>query len=457
MSPSYRFRLGFATILSTLCLSYSGQADENANTVPRYRLQVGQDLKYQGSSEFKYENGSHGYKTEWQVWVVRQNDDGSWRIVVRESQKLSMKRVGQEQGGGQAQVTLGYCDLFPDGRITANDSLGYRLDPSVIFPRLPDNLTQAKEGWSAEGFRNDSRTEFKPAANSSPETFVFDGVRHSPMDKIYVSSSRAKYTFDRNRGVTKRIDSETTQGYGFNGKGTGTTELAAIEQHDAEWTKQFNDETSRYFAANKKYEDLQTKASKDAKEVDTLQAQAETTLKETRDQLKLPIVREQVDEQLKNHKGLLSYYKEEAKNRAEVLGHEAAEWETKDLEGKPHSLKDYRGKVVVLDFWYRGCGWCIRAMPQMKQLAEDFKKEPVAIFGMNTDRNEKDAKFVVDAMQLNYPSLKAQGLPEKYHVRGFPTLIIIDQDGKVADIHVGYSPTLHDEVAKVIHELLNKK
>ena len=38
-----------------------------------------------------------------------------------------------------------------------------------------------------------------------------------------------------------------------------------------------------------------------------------------------------------------------------------------------------RGKVVVLDFWYRGCGWCIRAMPQMKQLADDFSETPDAV------------------------------------------------------------------------------
>jgi hypothetical protein len=90
----------------------------------------------------------------------------------------------------------------------------------------------------------------------------------------------------------------------------------------------------------------------------------------------------------------------------------------------------------------------------MKELADDFKGQPVAVLGMNTDRDEKDAKFVVDEMGLNYPVLKAEGVPEKYHVRGFPTLVIVDQEGKVADIHVGYSATLRDEVSKTVKELL---
>ena len=129
-------------------------------------------------------------------------------------------------------------------------------------------------------------------------------------------------------------------------------------------------------------------------------------------------------------------------------------WETTDFTGKKHSIPGHAGKVVILDFWYRGCGWCIRAMPQIKQLAEDYKDRPVAVLGMNTDREEKDAHFVIEAMKLNYPNLRAQGLPEKYKVRGFPTLIIIDPKGIVHDIHVGYSPHLREEVKKTVEKLL---
>jgi hypothetical protein len=78
----------------------------------------------------------------------------------------------------------------------------------------------------------------------------------------------------------------------------------------------------------------------------------------------------------------------------------------------------------------------------------------VAILGMNKDHDEQDAKFVVDAMQLTYPVLKATDVPAKYNVHGFPTLIIIDQDGKVHDVHVGYSKTLRADIGKIIKDLL---
>jgi peroxiredoxin len=169
------------------------------------------------------------------------------------------------------------------------------------------------------------------------------------------------------------------------------------------------------------------------------------------------MLREQLDEKLKNHAEQARWIAEGAKRLLKVLGKPAADWDTKDLDGKPHALKDYRGKVVILDFWYRGCGWCIRAMPQVNQLANDFKNEPVAILGMNTDQDEKDAQFVVEKMKLTYPVLKATGVPEKYEVAGFPTLVIIDQQGNVHDVHVGYSPTLRDDVAAVVKKLLEKK
>lgn len=62
---------------------------------------------------------------------------------------------------------------------------------------------------------------------------------------------------------------------------------------------------------------------------------------------------------------------------------------------------------------------------------------------------------VVDKLKLNYPTLKAQGLPEKYNVQGFPTLVIIDQKGVIRGWHNGYSANLRDEVSKTINRLLS--
>jgi thiol-disulfide isomerase/thioredoxin len=114
------------------------------------------------------------------------------------------------------------------------------------------------------------------------------------------------------------------------------------------------------------------------------------------------------------------------------------------------------GKVVVMDFWYRGCGWCMYAMPQIKQLAADYKDKNVIVLGMNTDREIADAKLVVSEFDLTYPQIRAEQIPQLFGVQGFPTTIVIDQKGIVRGIHVGYSPTLHNDVAKQIDELIKR-
>jgi thiol-disulfide isomerase/thioredoxin len=65
----------------------------------------------------------------------------------------------------------------------------------------------------------------------------------------------------------------------------------------------------------------------------------------------------------------------------------------------------------VLDCWYRGCGYCIDAMLEMKHFADDFKNEPVVVVGSNVDDDEKDAAFIADKMGLNYPTLLAHDAP----------------------------------------------
>ena len=73
---------------------------------------------------------------------------------------------------------------------------------------------------------------------------------------------------------------------------------------------------------------------------------------------------------------------------------------------------------------------------------------------MNNDDNEEDGRSVIKKMELNYPNLKADGLPEKYKVESFPTLLVIDREGIVRAAHVGYSPKLREEVTESVEKLL---
>ena len=138
-----------------------------------------------------------------------------------------------------------------------------------------------------------------------------------------------------------------------------------MEKRDAAWLKAFAPAADSYFAASKAYEKATEEASKDAAKAETLLKDAKAGLEKARNATDHPVFREQLDRQIKEHASMASYYLSSAKRRTLVLDKPAADWELKGLDGKTHKLKDYSGKVVVLDFWYRGCGWCIKAMPQV--------------------------------------------------------------------------------------------
>ncbi len=448
--------------LMTVALARASAA-RTGDDLPRYRLEPGTELSYKGSSTFRHQNGAHIDESESTAWIVRRNSDGSVRVVLRQGNRFTatsvaetLKSLFKKQDKPPMQYNFGYFDLFPDGRLGPDAELGYRISPASLFPRLPEDEPKAKAGWGERDERMGQEYRYT-SLRSDADGWAFRAERIGPENKVYETTMDSTFHFDSRRGMIRRIEQEYTQGYGFKGKGSGSTELTAVETHDAAWLAKFAPAADRYFAANKAYERATEEASKNAAKSRTLLADAKDALKSARDAIDNPIFRDQLDRQIAEHDGMVNYYEDSAKRRAEVVGKPAAEWELKGLDGKTHSLSEYHGKVVVLDFWYRGCGWCIKAMPQLSALAEQFAGRPVVVLGMNTDSNEDDAKLVADVMGLKYATLRASGIPEKYGVRGFPTLILIDRDGKVSDVHVGYSPTLHADLAKEIEGLLPPK
>ena len=194
-------------------------------------------------------------------------------------------------------------------------------------------------------------------------------------------SNKAKETFDPAKGLITRSESESSQGYGFNGKGTGTLELVSVKEIPLPELKNFAEGADKYFAAADAYEEKTAAASKAPPEkAKELLATAAEGLKAAASEMKNDELKRELEGKSKEHERMARYYVEEAESRAKILGKPASEFETTSIDGKNVKLADLRGQVVVLDFWYRGCGWCIKAMPQMNQLAEDFAGQPVSIF-----------------------------------------------------------------------------
>jgi thiol-disulfide isomerase/thioredoxin len=396
----------------------------------------------------------------WKIWVVRENPDHSWRLVLRHGSRFAQERDDAAQKSSQLQpedISFAWCDVYPDGRIVDNDSFGLRMQPAQVLPRLPDTAADAEGGWKTKDAKMDETYVHRLLADRADGHCTIEIVRESPMQEIYGMESRNVATFDLARGFPEKIASETRQTYGFDGEGEGSLELTDVETHPMPIIVQLAEDAEKYFAAQAAYEKALRRKDLSSEKLKSELHDAVEELQRVGQAIESPELKKLITSQAVQREQNVKYTLEAIASRNALLGKPSEDWKTTDLAGKPHALQDYRGKVVILDFWYRGCGWCIRAMPQMKEVAAHFEGQPVVVFGMNTDQKVDDALFVVEKMGLGYTNLKATGLPEKYKVSGFPTLLILDQEGVIRDIHVGYSPTLRDEVVESVESLLKAK
>lgn len=455
-------------LAAVLCLciwpAISPAADKDkpsSSSLPRYRLTPGRVIHYRTESvakilvekDGKSQTVEIGERHDWTFWVLRANKDGSARVLIRDVDHWIPMENGKESAHSRIPY-FAYADIFPDGRILPNPTIRYFVNPSGVMPQLPKDADEAAAGW--ETTVNGTKISAKPVPG---DEFRFVTTTASESDKAYLSSNRRTYTFDPKRGLITVGDMEYTQSYKRKTKSSGTLKLDDEEKLDEEGLARLSADADQYFAATAAYDDAVEKAGKLS--LDKARATAEQAgakLKAAAETVNWPELRSALAKRVKEHERNVDGIVSSAERRAAVVGKPAFAFEATDLNDKPVTLADFKGKVIVLDFWFRGCGWCIKAMPQVNELSAEFAGQPVVVIGMNTDEDKADAEHVVKELGLKYQTLRIKhSLAEKFGVRGFPTLIVIDQKGVLREVHVGYSPTLREDVAKVVRDLLAEK
>lgn len=454
-----------SAVLVLLLIVWSSNAAETEGApstsadAPRYELVPGQELTYQLNWSTWYQKGDRrsviDERTDVTVWVLRANGDGSRRLVFRETEART-KTAGGKKEESKPGTTLFYADVFPDGREPPRWEGAPTVNlATVLFPPLPRDSAEAKAGWS--GTPQEFRFVCGPA-ESSGERFVFNAKIETPFDKTMGDSHSSKYTFDVSRGLIMRSDDAWARDSKLQSKGGGTTELLGAKAIDPAAMAQLTSDADRYFAAVEAYDARMHKAGEATPEEARRQVDnALAELKSLTTALRQSDFKADAGEWIAEHDRWARDVVQHATDLAGRIGKPAPAFETTDLDGNKVRLADLRGKIVVLDFWYRGCGWCIRAMPQMNQLADDFAGQPVAILGMNIDVDRADARIVAEAMALKYPTLRAEKIADQFGVTGYPTIILIDRHGTVRAMHDGFNPTLRQDLRRAIRDLLPEK
>nr|ADC35944.1 thioredoxin-like protein [uncultured bacterium 70] len=113
----------------------------------------------------------------------------------------------------------------------------------------------------------------------------------------------------------------------------------------------------------------------------------------------------------------------------------------KDLTGKTVSLSNFKGKVILLDFWATWCVPCKQEIPGFIDLQKKYGDRGLQIIGLSVDDSLNMAKEYATKMKMNYPVLLAEGKEDVLKaydpIPSIPVSIVIDRGGRIVSRHLG--------------------
>ncbi len=142
-----------------------------------------------------------------------------------------------------------------------------------------------------------------------------------------------------------------------------------------------------------------------------------------------------------------------------LAAEKAPDFTLKGIDGKTYSLSDFKGKVVLLDFWAVWCPPCRASIPFFESLYERYRDSGLVVIGVSLDRRKDVLKRYVQNMGVQYVILWDRDgmVADLYNAYSLPTTLIIDPDGNVVIRRVGFSRSHAYLYERTIKRLLKER
>ncbi|MHC4767369.1 MAG: TlpA family protein disulfide reductase [Planctomycetota bacterium] len=141
-----------------------------------------------------------------------------------------------------------------------------------------------------------------------------------------------------------------------------------------------------------------------------------------------------------------------------TIGQPCPNWELTASDGKTHRLSDYRGKLVLLDFWASWCPHCKNAMPAVQKIHDTYSGRGVAVFALNCrDRGAVDPVAFVRGLGYSYLVANGNEVTVDYRVGALPSFYLIDGEGRLLHRDTGYSEEKERQLIAIIERYLDEK
>lgn len=141
-----------------------------------------------------------------------------------------------------------------------------------------------------------------------------------------------------------------------------------------------------------------------------------------------------------------------------LVGQKAPDFALKSSTGENLRLSEYRGEVVMINFWATWCGPCRQEMPLLDDLYNRYERVGFTLLGVNIDDNSQRAVDMMRELGVNFPVLfdASKDVSKLYEVNAMPVTVILDREGNVRHVHQGYKPGYEEKYLDEVRALLRE-
>ncbi len=141
-----------------------------------------------------------------------------------------------------------------------------------------------------------------------------------------------------------------------------------------------------------------------------------------------------------------------------LTGQAAPDFALKSSAGSNMRLSEYRGDVVMINFWATWCGPCRQEMPLLDDLYSRYERVGFKLLGVNIDDDSRRAMQMIEELGVKFPVLfdEAKDVSRLYQVEAMPVTVLVDRSGVVRHVHHGYKPGYEQKYLTEIRGLLRE-
>ena len=139
-------------------------------------------------------------------------------------------------------------------------------------------------------------------------------------------------------------------------------------------------------------------------------------------------------------------------------GQVAPDFALKSSTGENLRLSEYRGDVVMINFWATWCGPCRQEMPLLDELYTRYERVGFSLLGVNIDDDSRRAMQMIEDLGVSFPVLfdARKEVSELYEVEAMPVTVLVDREGNVRYVHHGYKPGYEEKYLDQVRSLLRE-